>query len=186
MKQTWMAGLIALCAFSGAAQAQNFELASADIAADASIAPRFAYNGMGCTGQNLSPGLNWQNPPPGTKSFALMVHDPDAPTGGAGFWHWVVVNIPATATGLAQGVGAPDGKDLAAAGAQQIPTDFGTPGWGGPCPPMGDAPHRYNFTVYALNVDKLNLPANATASFAGFMLNSHAIAKASLTARYGR
>lgn len=186
MKQTLIAGIVACCAFSGAAQAQSFELVSSDIAADQPINMRFVFNGFGCTGQNLSPGLNWRNAPAGTKSFALTVHDPDAPTGGAGFWHWVVVNIPATATGLAQGVGTADGKDLSAAGARQIPTDFGTPGWGGPCPPVGDAPHRYNFTVYALNVDRLDLPANATASLAGFMANSHAIAQAKLTARYGR
>ncbi len=186
MKQTLMAGLIALSAFGGAAQAQSFELSSGDIAADETINLRYVFNGMGCTGQNLSPSLSWTNAPVGTKSFALMVHDPDAPTGGAGFWHWVVINIPASATGLAQGVGTPEGRALAAAGARQIPTDFGTPGWGGPCPPVGDTPHRYHFTVYALNVDQLDLPANATASLAGFMVNSHALAKAELTARYGR
>ena len=91
----------------------------------------------------------------------------------------------ATGSGLPQGAGAGDGKALPA-GAQQIATDFGAPGWGGPCPPAGDTPHRYNFTVYALKVDKLELPANATASLTGFMVNSNAIAKASLSARYGR
>lgn len=185
MKRTLIPLAAALVAVCASAQAQNFELASSDIAPDQSIGARFVFNGFGCTGQNVSPGLSWKNAPAGTKSFAVMVHDPDAPTGGAGFWHWVVVNIPATGSGLPQGAGAGDGKALPA-GAQQIATDFGAPGWGGPCPPAGDTPHRYNFTVYALKVDKLELPANATASLTGFMVNSNAIAKASLSARYGR
>jgi len=185
MKRTLISLATVLVAVCGSAQAQNFELASSDIAPDQSIGPRFVFNGFGCTGQNVSPGLSWKNAPAGTKSFAVMVHDPDAPTGGAGFWHWVVVNIPATSSGLPQGAGAGDGKALPA-GVQQIATDFGTPGWGGPCPPAGDAPHRYNFTVYALKIDKLELPTNATASLTGFMVNSNAIAKANLSARYGR
>lgn len=167
------------------AQAPNFELSSTDVAAGAPIAQKFVFNGFGCTGGNVSPALGWKNAPAGTKSFAVMVHDPDAPTGGAGFWHWVVVDLPATATGLAQGAGAADNKALPA-GARQITTDFGTPGWGGPCPPQGDKPHRYNFTVYALKVDRLDLPANATASFTGFMVNGNALGKASLTGRFGR
>ena len=109
----------------------------------------------------------------------MLVHDPDAPTGGAGFWHWVVYNIPATATGLPQGVGK-DGKGLPE-GAKQVATDFGVPGYGGPCPPKGDKPHHYHFTVYALKTDKLDLPPHATASLAGFLINANALGKASLT-----
>ena len=85
----------------------------------------------------------------GTRSLALLVHDPDAPTGGAGWWHWLVLNIPASATGLAKDAGKSDGSNLPP-GAVQINTDFGAPGWGGPCPPVGDKPHRYVFTLYAL------------------------------------
>jgi Raf kinase inhibitor-like YbhB/YbcL family protein len=114
-----------------------------------------------------------------------MVHDPDAPTGGAGFWHWVVVNIPAGTTFLAQGSGTADGKGLPA-GARQINTDLWAPGWGGPCPPAGDKPHRYNFTVYALKVDKLDLPPTATASLAGFMVNSNVLGKATFSGTFGR
>jgi Raf kinase inhibitor-like YbhB/YbcL family protein len=113
------------------------------------------------------------------------VHDPDAPTGGAGFWHWLVVDIPAGSGFLAQGAGAADGKRLPP-GARQINTDFGTPGYGGPCPPAGDKPHRYNFTVYALKVEKLELPANPTASLAGFTVNGNALAKAMFTGTFGR
>jgi Raf kinase inhibitor-like YbhB/YbcL family protein len=114
-----------------------------------------------------------------------MVHDPDAPTGGAGFWHWVVVDIPATATSLPRGTGTSDGGELPS-GARQIASDFGTPGWGGPCPPVGDKPHRYVFTVYALKVDRLELPANATASLTGFMVNANALGHASFSALHGR
>ena len=176
----------ALLAVSMPGQAQSaFTLKSADVAAGGSIPQQFAFNGFGCTGQNVSPSLNWSNPPAGTKSFALMVHGPDAQTGGAGFWHWVVTDIPANVTTLARGAGASDGMKLPEA-AKQVATDFGVPGWGGPCPPVGDKPHRYVFTLYALKLDKLPVPAQPTASLAGFMVNANTIAKAEFTATYGR
>lgn len=175
----------ALLSSAPARSAQTFQIQSADIAAGQTIPQRFAFNGFGCTGQNLSPALTWSNPPAGTKSFAVMVHDADAVTGGAGFWHWAVVNLPAGTSGLTRGSGTADGQALPET-ARQIATDFGTPGWGGPCPPAGDKPHRYTFTVYALKVDKLELPPNATASLSGFMVNANALGKASFTSTYGR
>jgi Raf kinase inhibitor-like YbhB/YbcL family protein len=188
LSHTLRCAAAAALALSGAvatssALAQSFELTSPDVSATAPIAMKHVFNGFGCTGGNVSPALNWKNAPAGTKSFAVMVHDQDAPTGGAGFWHWVVVNLPASSAGLASGAG--DGKSLPA-GALQINTDFGQPGWGGPCPPQGRAPHRYTFTVYALKVDKLDLPANATASLTGFMVNGNALGKASIEAKFGR
>ena len=96
-----------------AAQANAFELKSPDISAQRPIAEKFVFNSFGCKGENISPALEWTDPPAGTKSFAVLVHDPDAPTGGAGFWHWIVTDIPASAHGLAQGAGTPDGKGLA-------------------------------------------------------------------------
>jgi Raf kinase inhibitor-like YbhB/YbcL family protein len=164
--------------------AWSFELKSPDLADGNSIANPFVYKGFGCEGGNLSPALSWSDPPEGTKGYALLVHDPDAPTGGAGFWHWVVVNIPATTTSLPQGV-AKDGKGLPE-GASQVSTDFGEPGYGGPCPPKGDTPHRYHFTIYALKTDKLELPLKATASLAGFLVNANSLGKATLTGVYGR
>ena len=113
------------------------------------------------------------------------MHDPDAPTGGAGWWHWVVANLPVDASQLERGAGTADGNKLPAS-AIQVNTDFGGPGWGGPCPPAGDKPHRYNFTLHALKVDKLDIPANATASLAGFMIQSHSIGKTTLTGLYSR
>jgi Raf kinase inhibitor-like YbhB/YbcL family protein len=183
-----LAAAIAIAGFLAAvpaAHAQNFELESSDIAAGQAIPQTFAFKGFGCTGSNVSPALQWRNVPEGTKSIAVMVHDADAVTGGAGFWHWVVVNLPPAQTGLARGAGTASGQALPEA-AQQIATDFGAPGWGGPCPPAGEKAHRYTFTAYALKTEKLELPANSTASFAGFMVNMNSLAKASFTALYGR
>lgn len=176
--------LILALSVAAATPALSFELKSPDIPPGGAINQKHVFKGFGCTGENMSPALTWSEAPAGTKSFALMVHDPDAPTGGAGFWHWVVIDIPATANMLPPGVLA-EGKGLPE-GAKQIATDFGAPGWGGPCPPAGDAPHHYNFTLYALKVDKLPVPANATASLTGFMVNGNSIGKATLTGLYGR
>jgi len=175
------AGLV----LAGSAQAGAFKLTSADIKANSPIAEEQVFNGFGCSGKNVSPALKWSGAPKDAKSFALLVHDPDAPTGGAGWWHWVVTNIPADAAELPKGAGKADGSALPK-GAAQITTDFGSPGWGGPCPPAGDKPHRYNITLHALKVDKLDLPAGATASLAGFMINANSIGKATLTGKYGR
>lgn len=176
---------IALLLAATTSHAASFTLSSTDLSPSKPIDSQFVYSGFGCTGKNLSPALQWSNPPEGTKSFALLVHDPDAPTGGAGWWHWLVLNLPADTRALAQGVGTADGKALAP-GAIQLSTDFGAPGWGGPCPPVGDKAHRYIFTVYALKVEKLELDANAKSALAGYMVNANAIGKASLTATYGR
>ena len=170
---------------AGMAHAESFTLSSPDIKPKATIADEQVFNGFGCTGNNVSPALKWSGAPKDTKSFALLVHDPDAPTGGAGWWHWVAINLPADASELTKGAGKADGSALPK-GALQINTDFGGPGWGGPCPPVGDKPHRYNFTLHALKVDKLDLPAGATASLAGYMINANSIGKATLTGLFGR
>lgn len=175
----------ALVLSSFSAVAAPFTVTSPDFAAGKTIPQKFAFNGFGCTGENVSPALSWKNAPKGTKSFAIMVHDPDAPTGGAGFWHWVVIDLPSTLTGVAEGDGKLDSASLPK-GAQQIRTDFGVAAWGGPCPPVGDKPHHYDFTVYALKTDKLDVPAGATASLVGFLINSQTIAKARVVGRYGR
>jgi Raf kinase inhibitor-like YbhB/YbcL family protein len=166
-------------------QSQTFSLTSPDLPAGQAIGQSFAFNGFGCTGQNISPGLTWANPPAGTKSFAVMVHDPDAVTGGAGFWHWVVVDLPPNARGISRGAGKVESQEFPE-GTRQIASDFGVPAWGGPCPPAGDQAHRYDFTVYALKVGKLGVPQGATASLTGFLVNANALGKASFTSTYGR
>ena len=181
MSRTLVAGSLALACGSAFA----FQLSSPDIGSRAMIGNQYVFKGFGCEGENVSPTLSWKVPPAGTKSFALLVHDPDAPTGGAGWWHWVVYNLPAGTTSLPQGAGSADGSKLPA-GATQQKTDFGAPGWGGPCPPVGDKPHRYVFTVYALKVEKLDIPEGASASLVGFMVNANAIGKATLVGKYGR
>ena len=140
--------------------------------------------GFGCGGGNKSPHLKWEGAPADTKSFALTCFDPDAPT-GSGFWHWVVVNIPPNVTELLLDAGNPAGGKLPA-GALQVRTDFGKPGYGGPCPPQGDHPHRYFFTIYAVSMDKLPVTADTSAAVVGFYLNFNTLAKASLMGLYKR
>src|SRR2546430_6921285 len=126
---------------------------SPDIRPNGPIAMEQVFNGFGCSGGNISPALGWSGAPEGTKSFALLVHDPDAPTGGAGWWHWLVINIPAGTTRL--------GKDAGKGGGSQLPsrcgpidTDFGGPGWGGPPPPGGGKTPRRHLTLYPLEMDR--------------------------------
>jgi Raf kinase inhibitor-like YbhB/YbcL family protein len=174
-------GLFAISAFAHAA---GFTLASATVKPNSTLTEAQVFNGFGCSGKNVSPALKWSGAPAGTKSFAITVYDPDAPT-GSGWWHWVVFNIPASATELPEGAGASDSKVLPA-GAVQGRTDFGAPGFGGACPPKGDKPHRYVFTIYALKTDKIEVPADASAALVGFMINGNRIGKAGFTAKYGR
>ena len=160
----------------------HFTLVAPDLASRGRVTAAHVFNGMGCAGQNISPTLQWSNPPAGTKSFAVTAYDPDAPT-GSGWWHWVMYNIPSTATALPAGAG--NGRN-APRGSAQGTTDFGTKGYGGPCPPVGDAPHHYIFTLFALKVDRLDLPGNATAAMVGFNLNANKLGTARVTSLYGR
>lgn len=162
----------------------DFVLSSPDIAPGSSIAQVFEFDGFGCSGANRSPVLRWRGAPVGTQGFALNVYDPDAPT-GSGFWHWVVIDIPAGVQELAANAGAKGGAQLPA-GARHIRNDYGDYAWGGVCPPAGDKPHRYVFTVHALSVARIDVPDDAPAALAGFMVNAHTLAKATFTATYGR
>ena len=140
--------------------------------------------GFGCEGGNQSPHLKWSGAPAGTKSFAVTCFDPDAPT-GSGFWHWLVVNIPPDANELALGAGNAKSPKLPA-GALQTRTDLGAPGYGGPCPPQGDHPHRYLFTVFAVGVDKLPVAADTSAAVVGFNLHFNTLAKAAIMGLFKR
>ena len=161
-----------------------FTLTSPDIADGSTIAQSFEFDGFGCSGRNQSPVLRWSGAPEGTKGFAVNVYDPDAPT-GSGFWHWYVIDLPASVSELPANAGAKGGAHLPA-GARQIRNDYGQYAWGGMCPPPGDKPHRYIFTVHALGVEKLEIPDDATAALAGFMVNANTLAKATFTSTYGR
>lgn len=175
--------MAATIGFSCAAQAADFTLSSTDIADGKTMSARQEFQGFGCKGANLSPQLSWHGAPAGTRSFAITVYDPDAPT-GSGWWHWTVVNLPATTSALPGGAGSSGGK--LPAGAVQGRTDYGQAGFGGACPPVGDKPHRYQFTVWALKTDKLDVNEQSSGALVGFMLRANALATAQLTALYGR
>ena len=161
-----------------------FRLASPNLLPGSPIPLAQVYNAFGCTGGNVSPALSWSSPPAGTKSFALLMHDPDAPT-GSGWWLWLVWNIPANVLSLPAKAGDP-AAGLMPVGAMQGNTDFGTPGYSGPCPPPGSGNHHYNFRLYALKVERLELPANATAAFVGYNVMANSLGVAELQALYSR
>jgi len=200
MKRVIRGVAIAICttaSFAAYAQTAAFTLSSPDLSSG-NFDNQFVLNGFGCKGGNVSPALRWSNVPAGTKSFALQVYDPDAPT-GSGFWHWAVYNIPADANGMARGAG--NSSATLPAGAFGGNTDFvdtgatgGNGNYGGPCPPVGDQPHRYIFTLFALAVPQVEVaagvPKTGTAGLYGFVLNKGVgaalLGKASFTATYGR
>jgi len=142
------------------------------------------FSGFGCSGANISPALEWADAPEGTESFAVTMYDPDAPT-GSGWWHWLIFDISADTSALKSDAGNPD-RGLAPKDSIQSTTDFSAKGFGGACPPEGARPHSYIFTVYALDIGKLELDENSPPAMVGFFLNQHALAKASLIAYYNR
>lgn len=159
----------------------DFTLSSSDIRAGEMMPKQQEFQGFGCDGGNLSPQLSWQGAPAGTRSFAITAYDPDAPT-GSGWWHWLAFNIPADTTSLASGASG----NTMPAGSVESRTDYGSVGFGGACPPAGDKAHRYQFTVFALNTDKLDLPADSSGALVGYYLNAHALGKATLESLYQR
>ncbi len=163
--------------------AADFKIQSASWQDGQTMKSDYVFNGFGCAGNNVSPQVSWAGAPEGTKSFAVTVYDPDAPT-GSGWWHWTVFNIPAEVTQLKEGAGSDPAK--LPAKTVQGRTDFGKTGYGGACPPPGDKPHRYVLTVYALKTDSLSLDENAPGAMVGFYLNQNMLAKDSLTVFYSR
>jgi Raf kinase inhibitor-like YbhB/YbcL family protein len=176
--------LFAAAALATAPIVHGFELTSSDIQPGKLMSQAQIYKGFGCDGGNTSPQLAWRDAPAGTKSFAVTAYDPDAPT-GSGWWHWVVFNIPADVRELPSGAGDP-AAGLAPAGSVQHRTDFGTPGFGGACPPAGDKAHRYQFKVFALDIERLDIDPDSSAALVGFMLNAHKLGVAELEAFYRR
>lgn len=164
----------------GILNAGNFTLTSNDIGGQFTVKQEF--NGFGCAGENISPELSWRDAPAGTKSFAITMYDPDAPT-GSGWWHWIVYNIPSNISSIASNASA---QGMLPKGSVESRTSYGVAGYGGACPPKGDKAHRYIITLYALDVDELELPQDATAALVGFNLNAHAIQKSSIISYYDR
>lgn len=161
---------------------QTFTLSSSDLGGEATINEEF--NGFGCTGENQSPQLSWENAPEGTKSFAVTMYDPDAPT-GSGWWHWVVFDIPVSTNELVSGAGNTK-LNLIPEGVIQSITDYGLKGYGGPCPPEGHGLHQYIITVYALKTDKLGLNESTNPAVVGYYLWNNTLAKASIVTYYQR
>ena len=180
MKRTLIFILSALLA----GNAMAFELSSPDpdVKNGKPMTKAQEYKGFGCTGDNLSPALEWKDPPAGTRSFAVTVYDPNAPT-GSGWWHWVVYNIPATATGLPAAIGT---LGVLPEGAKQGRNDYGEHAFGGACPPSGDRPHHYIFTVYALKVAKITVPEDASPALIGYNILGNRLALAKMTTTYSR
>ncbi|MGQ9368357.1 YbhB/YbcL family Raf kinase inhibitor-like protein [Azospirillum sp. ST 5-10] len=171
--------LVLAAAVAGPAAAGSFRVAAPGLAPDGTLPDAQVLDGFGCRGGNRSPALTWSEPPAGTRSLAVTVYDPDAPT-GSGWWHWTLFNLPPGLRGL------PEGGGPLPEGAVQGRTDFGTAGYGGACPPPGDPPHRYVVTVWALDTPALPLDGGAAGAMVGFFLNRHALAKAEVTARHRR
>lgn len=179
MKIKQIVGALALT--SGLVFAGGFTLQSNDLGGQITKAQEAAA--FGCDGANMSPELHWSNAPAGTKSFAITVYDPDAPT-GSGWWHWVVFNIPASTTALPTNFG--DVSKTFPIRATQSIADSGKAGFFGACPPKGDKAHRYIFTVHALSIEKLDLDEKASPALVGFMLGANTLAKATLVSYHQR
>lgn len=131
-------------------------------------------------GQDASPQLAWSGAPAGTKSYAVTVYDPDAPT-GSGFWHWAVANVPADTTSLPEGAGDDAGSGLPAA-AVQLPNDARAARYVGAAPPAGHGPHRYFITVHALDLEDVGVAQDATPAVLGFTMAGHILGRATLIA----
>ncbi len=154
----------------------TFTLRSSEVGGQATA--RQVFKGNGCTGENISPQLVWTNAPGDTKSFAVTIFDPAAPS-GSGWWHWTIFDIPASENELVSNAGDPSAK-LAPKGSIQSFNDFGFKGYGGPCPPEGHGLHPYVITVHALNVGSLGLDEDSNPAKVGFMMADKTIGKASI------
>ena len=156
----------------------SFVLTSETIKNNQTLPNEQVLNSFDCTGENVSPDLKWSGAPAGTKSYALLVHDPDAPR-PTGWWHWLVVNIPVTKTEFKKG------EKLSMPMLETV-TDFKNTGYGGACPPKGHGVHHYNFTIHALNTEKLDVSVDTDPNEVEKLVKSHALASSTITALYQR
>jgi Raf kinase inhibitor-like YbhB/YbcL family protein len=163
----------------------HFVLSSPDTRLAVRVPEEYTANVFGCTGGNLSPALQWSGAPAGTKSFVVTLFDPDVPETGSGWWHWVVYDVPASVSSLPKGAGA-EHSSILPAGTQQGRSDLGNDAYHGPCPDKGQPPHHYRFTIYALSVEKLDVPSEASGAMVTSTAKENVLGKAVLIARYGR
>ncbi len=160
---------------------ERFTLTSPDLTPGSTVPLVHVYDRNGCRGRNVSPALAWRDPPAGTRSFAVLIYDSDAP---GGWWHWLVIDIPADVRALPAGAGDPQGLGLPG-GSVQTRNDYGSTGYGGPCPPPG-RPHHYHLRLYALGVAKVAVGAGAPPGAVAAAVRAAALAEAEITVLYGR
>jgi Raf kinase inhibitor-like YbhB/YbcL family protein len=164
----------------------SFTVESDDVADGQQMSNAQVFDGFGMTGENISPNLRWHGFPAQTQSFAVTCFDPDAPT-GSGFWHLVLLDVPASVTELATGAASGDLSGLPA-GAFCVRNDYGVKAFGGAAPPKGDPPHRYVFAVHALDLASLaaeGVSSDVSPAVAGFNLRFHTIARGMIIPVYG-
>ncbi|MCL1870622.1 MAG: YbhB/YbcL family Raf kinase inhibitor-like protein [Promicromonosporaceae bacterium] len=160
-------------------QVPSFTLTSPDVVDGQRLDARFSVDGAG-----ESPALEWSGAPEGTASFVVNVYDPDAPT-PSGYWHWNVVDVPATTTSLPRGAGAVGGASLPA-GAYHVRSDGGEDGYEGSGPPAGDHEHRYFIAVHAVDVPQLGVGPGASNAVVAFNLAFHTLGRAVIVGTYQR
>ena len=160
----------------------SFHVSSSDVRDGEKLSMPHVSGIFGAGGEDVSPQLAWSGFPEGTKSFAVTMYDPDAPT-AAGFWHWAVVDIPASVTELPRGAGDKDGSGLPT-GAFQLQNDGGIAQYVGAAPPSGHGKHHYYLVVHAVDVESLGIGKNATPAFLGFNLFFHTLGRAMLVPWY--
>ncbi len=169
--------LILVIMVTGMSNKTSFKLTSADIKQNELLDNKQVYNAHGCNGKNISPQLSWSDFPEETKSFAIICHDPDAPH-EHGWYHWLVINIPVSVTEIKAGGKIKD--------ATETINDFKQNAYGGACPPIGHGIHHYNFSVYALDIEKLDLNSNTSPVEVEKLIKKHMIAYATITGLYER
>jgi len=170
---------------ANSAATPRFVLSSPDSRLAEKVPEEYTANSFGCTGGNMSPPLQWTGAPAGTKSFVVTLFDPDERSTPSGWWHWIVYDLPATVDKLPKGAGVEHSSALPP-GTQQGRTDLGNDAYHGPCPDKGEPPHRYTFTVYALSVEKVDVPPDSSGAMVVSTAKEHLLGKAVFIAHYGR